>query len=78
VGFDDIEMAHLAQLTTMRQPMHEMGALALEKLVARMKDPAPSPTVTSFMPKLVVRKSSGAPLATAGGTTVGGNHGSTP
>ncbi len=72
VGFDDIEMAHLAQLTTMRQPMHEMGALALEKLIARMKESALSPTVTSFMPKLVIRKSSGAPASQRSESPVGG------
>jgi LacI family transcriptional regulator len=59
VSFDDIELAQHVQLTTMRQPMHEMGSLALEKLLARMKDPAAAPTVTSFLPELIVRKSCG-------------------
>jgi len=60
VGFDDIELAQHAQLTTMRQPMYEMGTLALERLVARMKTPAAAPTVTSYVPELIIRRSSGA------------------
>ncbi|MGA9119877.1 MAG: LacI family DNA-binding transcriptional regulator [Bacteroidota bacterium] len=60
IGFDDIELAAHAGLTTMRQPMHEMGELALEKLVARVKDPQARPTLTSFMPELVIRETCGA------------------
>lgn len=60
VGFDDIELAAHSGLTTMRQPMHEMGELALEKLMARVKDPQARPTLTSFMPELVIRSSCGA------------------
>ncbi len=63
VGFDDIELAQHARLTTMRQPMHEMGELALDKLLARIKNPQAPPTVTSFMPRLIIRDSSGAPQA---------------
>jgi LacI family transcriptional regulator len=64
VSFDDIELARHAQLTTMRQPMYEMGVLALEKLVERMKNPAAPPTLTSFMPELIVRASCGAQTTT--------------
>jgi LacI family transcriptional regulator len=60
VSFDDIELAQHVQLTTMRQPMHEMGVLALRKLVERMKTPAAPPSVTSFMPELIIRASCGA------------------
>lgn len=63
VSFDDIELASHAQLTTMRQPMHEMGVLALEKVVARMKDPSAPPGVTSFMPELIIRNSCGSRLS---------------
>ncbi len=59
VGFDDIELAQHAQLTTMRQPMYDMGILALEKLMTRMKNPEAPPTLSTFMPELVVRRSSG-------------------
>jgi len=60
VSFDDIELARHAQLTTMRQPMHEMGMLALEKQLQRMKNPSASPTLATFLPELVIRQSSGA------------------
>ncbi len=62
VGFDDIELAQHAQLTTMRQPMHEMGALAVDKLLARIKEPEASPTLTSFTPRLIIRSTCGASL----------------
>ena len=58
VGFDDIELASHLGLTTMRQPMHEMGVLAAEVLLARLEDPKREPVHTMFVPKLVVRKTS--------------------
>ena len=62
VGFDDIELAQYMELTTMRQPMYEMGQLAMEKLAHRMKEPGAPPTLTSFLPSLIVRRSCGAAL----------------
>jgi DNA-binding LacI/PurR family transcriptional regulator len=44
----------------MRQPMYEMGVLALEKLFARMKSPDSAPSLTTFLPSLIVRRSCGA------------------
>jgi LacI family transcriptional regulator len=64
VSFDDIELAQHAQLTTMRQPMYEMGVLALEKLFARMKNPDSAPSLTTFLPSLIVRRSCGAGVPT--------------
>ena len=43
------------QLTTMRQPMYEMGVLAIERLFARMKHARAAPTLTTFLPELIVR-----------------------
>lgn len=60
VSFDDIELAQHAELTTMRQPMYEMGVLALETLHARLKNPDAPPSVTAFLPELVIRRSCGA------------------
>ena len=65
VGFDDIELAQHVQLTTMRQPMYDMGLLALEKLMTRIKDTETAPTLTTFMPELIIRKSCGAVPAKA-------------
>jgi len=59
VSFDDIELARHAQLSTMRQPMHEMGSLALEKLRARMKTPSTTATLTTFLPELIIRQTCG-------------------
>ena len=79
VSYDDIELAQHAQLTTMRQPMHEMGILALEKLVTRMKDPESPPTLTSFLPELVIRQTCGAAAAAERATStdpvIGGGAG---
>jgi len=58
VGFDDIELASHLGLTTMRQPMFEMGVLAAEVLLARLEEPNREPIHTMFVPKLIVRKTS--------------------
>ena len=60
VSFDDIELARHAQLSTMRQPLHDMGGLALEKLRARMKAPSIPASLTTFLPELIVRQTCGA------------------
>ncbi len=59
VGFDDIELAKHAQLTTVRQPMHEMGTLAVQMLTNRMKNPDAAPNLSTFLPELVVRRTCG-------------------
>lgn len=58
VGFDDIELASHLGLTTMRQPMFEMGILAAEVLLARLGQARRDPVHTMFVPKLIVRKTS--------------------
>ncbi len=60
VGFDDIELARHIRLTTMRQPMFQMGVLAIERLVARMANPGMEILHTTFSPTLIVRESCGA------------------
>jgi DNA-binding LacI/PurR family transcriptional regulator len=60
VGFDDIELAGHVRLTTMRQPMHDMGILALEKLLARLRAPGEPVSVSTFTPELIVRDTCGA------------------
>lgn len=59
VGFDDIASSAYAGLTTLRQPMYEMGKLAIEMLFRRLRDPATPPSHTVFAPQLVVRESTG-------------------
>ncbi|MCL4509703.1 MAG: LacI family transcriptional regulator [Bacteroidetes bacterium] len=60
VGFDDIELARHIKLTTMRQPMYQMGVLAIERLVTRMSNPDMEILHTTFSPTLIVRESCGA------------------
>jgi LacI family transcriptional regulator len=59
VGFDDIELARYLGLTTMRQPIFEMGRLAVERLVARIKSREDEPFQKTFSTELVVRESCG-------------------
>jgi LacI family transcriptional regulator len=63
IGFDDIELAGHLGLSTMRQPMFEMGILASDVLTRRQQDPQAAVTHSMFVPKLIVRKSCGASLA---------------
>lgn len=60
VSFDDIELAAQAGLTTMKQPMYEMGSRAVEWLVSGMEKRTQEPRTASFLPELVIRHSCGA------------------
>jgi len=59
LGFDDIDLARHLGLSTMRQPLLEMGVLALNQLHRRISDPTLPPSVVSFVPELVVRRTCG-------------------
>lgn len=61
VGLDDIELAARARvpLTTIRQPVAEIGARALDTILARQRGERP-PIRQLFAPELVVRDSCGA------------------
>lgn len=64
IGFDDSPLASrlCPSLTTMHQPIRDMGRLAAEKLMARVaRVPGPPPTASTFLPQLVVRESSAPP-----------------
>jgi LacI family transcriptional regulator, galactose operon repressor len=56
IGFDDIELATHVRLTTMRQPMYQMGNMAVDRLAARMADPGIEVIHKTFLPQLVVRE----------------------
>lgn len=60
VGFDDIELASFAGLTTVRQPMQEMGRQAAEILCRLMRGEPASPLARQLPIELVVRNSCGA------------------
>src|SRR5262249_42634628 len=61
IGFDDIPAAafHYPALTTIRQPLHEMGKLAAEHLLQRISNVADAPLPEEVMvePELVIRQS---------------------
>ena len=59
VAYDDLELAEQFGYTTMRQPLHEMGVLAVGKLIYRMEHPSAPPSHVRFLPKLVVRATCG-------------------
>jgi DNA-binding LacI/PurR family transcriptional regulator len=63
VGFDDVPVAALRRiaLTTVRQPVAEMGRRAVELLVDRItKGPDADPVEVVLAPRLVVRRTCGA------------------
>ncbi len=59
IGFDDIALASFIspRLTTVSQPKHEMGAIAVELLVERIKEKSQSFTKVILPVHLVVRES---------------------
>jgi LacI family transcriptional regulator, galactose operon repressor len=63
VGFDDIDEAALASppLTTIRLPPHEIGIVAAEKLIERLKGREES-SPAFIKGELIVRESTAAPL----------------
>ena len=56
VGYDDLEIAELLNLTTIRQPAFQMGYRAIEVVNQLLEEPD-SPGSTRYPPELVVRKS---------------------
>ncbi|MFN2604322.1 MAG: GntR family transcriptional regulator [Gemmatimonadaceae bacterium] len=63
VGLDDIELAGRARipLTTVRQPVDRIGALAVDHILARLRGERPQ--IRQLLPpELIVRKSSGAAM----------------
>jgi LacI family transcriptional regulator len=59
VGFDDIQGAafHNPSLTTIRQPLHEMGTVAARILLQRIRGQASFPDVVPIHPELIIRES---------------------
>jgi LacI family transcriptional regulator len=66
VGFDDIRISEHVGLTTIRQPMRQMGELAVEKFLARMEQPEQPVSHTVFAPQLIVRATTGCPVSQKG------------
>ena len=58
VGFDDIMISRYVELTTLRQPMYEMGKVAIEILLKRIKNEDTPVSHTVFSPTLMQRSTS--------------------
>ena len=63
VGFDDIQSAafHNPSLTTIRQPLHQMGTVASRILLQRIRGQATFPELIPIHPELVIRESTSPP-----------------
>jgi DNA-binding LacI/PurR family transcriptional regulator len=61
VGFDDIQGAafHYPSLTTVRQPLRQMGEIAMKTLLERIEGREDYPNEIAVQPELVVRESTG-------------------
>jgi DNA-binding LacI/PurR family transcriptional regulator len=61
IGFDDIQLAdyHNPRLTTIRQPLREMGATAARILLQRLQGFKDYPPEFAVPPELIIRESSG-------------------
>jgi len=59
IGFDDISLASFVYppLTTIRQPMLEMGALAVEMLLKIVEEGEFNQRKVMLKPKLIIRES---------------------
>jgi len=59
VGFDDIESAayNNPSLTTIRQPLNQMGEVAARILLQRIRGQAAFPDAVPILPDLVIRES---------------------
>jgi LacI family transcriptional regulator len=68
IGFDDIPQASLVypKLTTVRQPLEQMGQVAVRMLLERIEDRSRPPQRVTLATQLVVRDSCG-PYQTVGG-----------
>lgn len=55
VCFDDIEIAAYFNLTTMRQPLYQFGAMAVDLLLKRLEEPDVEIKHTVFSPRLIER-----------------------
>ena len=63
VGFDGIELSEYLGLTTMKQPMQEMGMLAVEQLINRIQNSLENTVFKKlFHPELIIRDTCGARL----------------
>lgn len=58
ISYDNIEIAEYVGLSTMCQPMYDMGKLATQKLLDRLDNPLKPVSHTVFSPDIIIRQSS--------------------
>ncbi len=57
IGYDDIELSEYIGLSTIRQPMRDMGFYATQNLIERMKNTDKAISQTIYSPELIHRSS---------------------
>lgn len=57
IGYDDITISDYIGLSTIRQPMYEMGAYATRRLLEHMQEEKQHPVQKEYAPELVIRSS---------------------
>lgn len=57
IGYDDIELSEYIGLSTIRQPMRDMGFYAIQNLIERMKNENKAISQTIYSPELIHRSS---------------------
>ncbi len=55
IGFDGLEVSELLELSTVQQPMRQMGELGVNKLIELMKNPQQLPELIRLNTTLIVR-----------------------
>jgi len=58
ISYDNLTLAEYIGLSTVHQPIQEMGVKATQSLIERIDNPDAKPTKTIYDPKLVIRSSS--------------------
>ena len=56
IGFDGIEVAELLELSTIQQPMQQLGELGVSKLIEIMKKPQQLPELIRLNTALIERR----------------------
>lgn len=59
VSFDDIELAEYFSLTTMHQPIYEMGQMGVQRLIKRIACRELAPQLNKIDPQIIIRESCG-------------------
>jgi len=63
VGYDDLKLSRYLGLTTVAQRMQEMGRLAVERLLTKMRQDTDGDMIHTITPELIVRNSTAPPRA---------------